>query len=72
MSAEIKPLRLPFRHSDGSHILKVSVRAWIALILVSTVCFMSVMEMIIREPLYTLVGLAIGFYFGKNQTNPQK
>ncbi len=50
--------------------LQISVRAWIALILVSTVCFMAVFEKPIEEPLYSLSIMAIGFYFGQKITKP--
>lgn len=45
----------------------VSVRAGLATMLTGTVCFMSLYEIEIREPLYTLVGLAVGLYFGQKK-----
>ena len=48
-----------------SHLLNMSVRAWIALIVVCTVCYMSVRTIDVKEPLYTLAGLIVGFFFGQ-------
>lgn len=52
--------------NDHSRILGVSVRGWIALIVVSTVCAMSMGAIEVKEPLYTLAGLVVGFYFGQS------
>lgn len=51
--------------NGDSHFVKISVRAWIALILVLATCTMSIMAKEIKEPLYSLVTLAVGFYFGQ-------
>lgn len=53
------------KSATESELLGVSIRAWTLLILVITVCIMSVIGIEVREPLYTLVGLAVGFYFGQ-------
>ncbi len=42
----------------------VSVRAWIAVIVIVTVCLMSGLKITISEPLPTIAGLIVGFYFG--------
>lgn len=47
-----------------SHIASMSVRALIALIVILTVCYMSITEITVKEPLYTLAGLVVGFFFG--------
>jgi hypothetical protein len=57
----------------------ISVRAWLALIIVLTVCIMSLVsaiavvrrgeEITISEPLYSMAVLALGFYFGQ-KTRP--
>lgn len=53
-----------------SHLARVSVRAWAFLLLIITVCGMSIMGIKVEEPLYTLVGMAAGLYFGqKTQGN---
>lgn len=50
---------------EESHLARVSVRAWAFLILIITVCGMSVAGIKVEEPLYTLVGMAAGLYFGQ-------
>lgn len=50
-----------------SSIFGVSLRGLIALVVISTVCVMSVAVIEVKEPLYTLAGLIVGFYFGQNQ-----
>lgn len=55
------------QNTDTSTIWGVSLRGWIALIVVLTVCVMSGLAIEIKEPLYTLAGLIVGFYFGQNQ-----
>lgn len=52
---------------DHSHIFNVSLRGWITLIIVTTVCVMSVRLIEVKEPLYTLVGMVIGYYFAQNK-----
>ena len=49
----------------------ISIRGWIAMIVIGTVCFMSIRETTIKEPLYTLAGLVVGFYFGQNPNKPK-
>ncbi len=57
----------PFwQQNDHSTLFGVSLRGWIALIVVLTVCIMSFAMKEIKEPLYTLAGLIVGFYFGAN------
>jgi hypothetical protein len=50
-----------------SHVFNLSVRALITLIVVATVCFMSVYQIEVKEPLYTLVGMCIGYYFAQKE-----
>lgn len=50
-----------------SKIFGVSVRGWIAVTIISTVCYMSVRIIPVTEPLYTLCTMAIGFYFGQKK-----
>lgn len=69
MSEEItnkKPELENSSKSDYSTIFGVSIRGWIAIIVILTVCCMSIGKIDIKEPLYTLAGLIIGFYFGQN------
>lgn len=51
--------------SDESHFFSISLRGLITLTVVWTVCGMSVAGLKIEEPLYTLVGLCVGYYFGQ-------
>ena len=53
--------------SDYSRICGVSIRGWIAVGVVATICAMSVASIEIKEPLYTLGGLIVGFYYGHQQ-----
>ncbi len=55
--------------APDSRICNVSVRAWITVILVVTACVMSVMQLKIDEPLYGLVGMAVGFYLGQKKSS---
>lgn len=59
---------------SDSNILGVSVRAWIALLLTSTVCGMNLISLgtpaiplEIQEPLYSGWLLSLGFYFGQKK-----
>lgn len=52
--------------TDHSTIAGVSVRAWLAILTTATVCGMSMGGIKVEEPLYTLVGMIIGFYFAQN------
>jgi len=45
----------------------VSVRALLAIMLTSTVCFMHLLSIEVKEPLYTLSTMAIGLYFGQKK-----
>lgn len=70
----------PQNEAPGESVLgSISVRAWLALIIVLTVCTMSMIgaiavmrrgeEITISEPLYSMAMLALGFYFGQ-KTKP--
>jgi hypothetical protein len=56
---------------DNSKIFGVSLRGIITLIVVLTVCVMSIGQLEVREPLYTLAGMVIGYYFAQSQSNKQ-
>ncbi|MBM4092859.1 MAG: hypothetical protein FJ276_26145 [Planctomycetes bacterium] len=51
----------------GAHLYGVSIRGWITLIAIGTVCAMSVMSTPVTEPLYTLSVAIVAYYFGQNQ-----
>lgn len=57
--------------NEESKIFGVSLRGWIAVMIVYTVCMMSIYNNEVREPLYTLCTTAVGFYFG-SKTSSQK
>jgi hypothetical protein len=52
-------------NNQDSKVMQVSVRGWIAMIVVLTVCYMSAFQLIVAEPLYTLATITVGFYFGQ-------
>ena len=60
----IPSIPLPGISTDGSTILGVSIRGWIAMLVVFTVCWMSATKTAVVEPLYTLATVCISFYFG--------
>lgn len=56
-----------------SQLMGVSIRAWLAVMLVFTVCLMAYLRTAVTEPLYTISIMAVSFYFGqKNQNQTQK
>jgi hypothetical protein len=60
--------------SDGklsqreSEVFGISVRAWLATLIVLTVCVLSLMEKAIVEPLYGAMYMSLGFYFGSQSS----
>ena len=64
--------------SKDSRIFGVSVRAHLAIMLIGTVCvshvfdcviaYLNKTQIVIGEPLYSLVVAALGFYFGQKTT----
>ena len=52
---------------DGgeSKVYGVSVRGWLAVLIISTVCILSFFKIKIEEPLYSLVLVTSAFYFGQ-------
>lgn len=57
---------MPATEPNGdSRIFNVSLRGWLALILVGTLCAMSARALEVKEPLYTIVTVAVSFYFGQ-------
>lgn len=79
MSDETQPGSKREEHGGTSHFMKVSVRAWLALVLISTVCLHSVAaialaiilkdpgQLKVTEPLYTMSGMALAYYFGQQK-----
>lgn len=54
-----------------SKLLGVSVRAWIAIMTIATVCAMQAGGLKVEEPLYSLVLMVAGFYLGQKTPSPQ-
>jgi hypothetical protein len=48
-----------------SSVFHISLRGWLAIMLVGTVCYMSIVGKAVEEPLYSLSIAALGFYFGQ-------
>jgi hypothetical protein len=53
--------------NDTSRIFGASLRGWIALFVIYTICIMSMIGREVREPLYTLAGMVVAFYFGQEK-----
>lgn len=49
-----------------STIWGVSIRGWIVMVVILTVCAMSLGGIEVIEPLYTIAISAVSFYFGQN------
>lgn len=79
MNEESQPASKREEHAAQSHFMKVSIRAWLALILISTVCLHSAAtialaillkspdQLKVTEPLYTMSGMALAYYFGQQK-----
>ena len=55
--------------NDESKTLGVSVRGWLAVCIVITVCSMSHLRLEVKEPLYSGFLIALGFYLGSKTQN---
>ena len=63
--------QLPIKSAE-SELFGVSIRGWALIVLITTTCAMSLLQLEVKEPLYTAVISALGFYFGqKTQPNRQ-
>ena len=51
------------KHQPDSSVLGISVRGWIAILVVSTICLMSCLEIAVTEPLYTMGGMIVAFFY---------
>lgn len=56
---------------DESALMSISIRGWLALIVIFTVCLMSLMKIEVKEPLYTMTGMMIAFYYAQNKQPPK-
>ena len=55
-----------------SKLFGVTIRGWLAVLLTTTVCLMSVFKIKVEEPMYTLVIMAVSFYLGSKSTTMMK
>lgn len=53
--------------ASESHMFNVSVRAWITLIVICTICYMALQLIEVKEPLYSISLITIGFFFGQGK-----
>lgn len=56
-------------HTQESQLMGVSIRAWLAVMLVFTICAMAYLRTAVTEPLYTISIMAVSFYFGQKSPN---
>jgi hypothetical protein len=56
--------------SAESQLMSVSMRGWITVIVVCTICGMEIFKIGISEPLYSMSLIIVGFYFGQ-KAKPQ-
>jgi hypothetical protein len=61
----VKAAKLP---NTESQIVGVSIRGWLAVMLLGTVCALALWGKEAGEPLRSSALLALGFYFGQKQT----
>jgi len=62
------------KEPSESQLANISIRGWITVIVVLTVCGMEIFKIGICEPLYSMSLIIVGFYFGQkakptSQTN---
>lgn len=56
----------------SSSFLGVSIRAWVVLMVVVTMCIMAYRQVKIEEPFYSVIIMVVSFYFGKESAlNPK-
>lgn len=60
-------VKVTAKGTSESHFFNVSMRGWLALIVVLTACWMSVTGLKVEEPLYTMVISVLGLYFGQRE-----
>ncbi len=69
MADEVKEVRLAEEPKKAeSAFLGISIRAWLALIIISTTCLLAGIGRSIEEPLYSMSIAALSFYFGQKVT----
>jgi hypothetical protein len=53
--------------SQDSKLFGMSLRGLIAAVVIITICVMSMCNIKVEEPLYTLCGMVVAFYYGQNK-----
>jgi len=61
----IKPPVDDTTKAPESQLMSVSIRGWITVIVVSTICGMEIFKIGVSEPLYSMSLIIVGFYFGQ-------
>lgn len=56
----------PTNEKPNSSIFGVSIRGWLAVAVIVTVCAMGLIDRTVQEPLYTLSVAIVSFYYGQN------
>jgi len=64
MSDETQTFRKGQENGD-SRPFGISMRGWLALVIVATICLLSGLQIEVVEPLYSMGTMALGFYFGQ-------
>lgn len=57
---------------NESQLFGVSIRGWLAVLTVMTLCVMAFMKIKVDEPFYTIVISIVSFYFGQKTGNTPK
>ena len=52
---------------NDSKLFGLSLRGMIAFVVIYTVCLLSCLSVDVKEPLYTLAGMIVAFYFGQEK-----
>ena len=52
--------------NGNSSLFGISIRGWLAVLAITTVCAMALMKITVEEPLYTLSVAIVAFYYGQN------
>lgn len=71
MNDETAILNSGLKH-EFSRIFDVSVRGWIVLMVVGTVCLMGLLGIPIDKDLLALASLTVGYYFGQNSRHKEQ
>lgn len=59
------PVHIPDTNGNST-LAGVSIRGWLAVLTILTVCAMALLTIEVQEPLYTLAVAIVAFYYGQN------